>query len=496
MRMTWLARISRRAMLFAGAGLSMIAAAHAQPDTRPATTLPSSVTPAIELGPEWDGSAIGLFLSPPLGMKVVPNVEGEAARFVDAEREWQMTVQRVELTDPLPLRTPAHATGQNVTPGLIDVQTARMIQETDGQLLRKDVIYLPGNEAGLIVLRYSAGPKDLLQQRALIRSADRLYYVVSLTTPVARGSDANDPQLKLAVDAFLASLDTVTVLDLTAVRENQDDRLLRTRNLLVNLTEAKLRSVLVPEQYLRIVRDGRDVGYQYQVEELGNDVPRRGLERVAGSEGVVVGTRSRVYMPKGQQVDAENWSWVSFKMRRESWSYQAFTNIGRPDVDYYREFGVSAKSEKFVDGAFRDVWQLDVRSGAKKVSVEPIKRQLPPFYMPAAVAQLLPRLLDLKRPNTYLVAVFDSERRELVLRYLDVKPISEVKFNGAALTAVVVEDRLGLRGAVTRHLFKPDGGFIGTEAPSTKMSIIPTTREELIRIWSDPNLTRPSEVAE
>ena len=68
-------------------------------------------------------------------------------------------------------------------------------------------------------------------------------------------------------------------------------------------------------------------------------------------------------------------------------------------------------------------------------NTDPVNKVLPPFYLPQALGQLLPRLLPLGQPKTYLFATWVSESRALMMRYVDVGTESRVEFNGRLIRA-------------------------------------------------------------
>src|SRR5690606_18022778 len=51
----------------------------------------------------------------------------------------------------------------------------------------------------------------------------------------------------------------------------------------------------------------------------------------------------------------------------------------------------------------------------------PLTRQLPAWYLPQAINHLLPRLVAPWGRNTYLVAVYNPEKREIYQQYVDVE---------------------------------------------------------------------------
>ena len=102
----------------------------------------------------------------------------------------------------------------------------------------------------------------------LVRGSDRLYFVISLTSPGAQtppnaagGAGAGgpetdqpeDPGERQAVETFQAVLDTVELLDQRPIRRDQDDRMYASLAFYVGLGAAgKLENTLVPKQWFRV----------------------------------------------------------------------------------------------------------------------------------------------------------------------------------------------------------------------------------------------------
>ena len=141
-------------------------------------------------------------------------------------------------------------------------------------------------------------------------------------------------------------LDSVTLLDRGAIRREQEDRLYRTRTLFVNLTPARLKAALIPEQWLRVIHDGKDVGYTYICEQQAGDIPRLGkaadpdaqdkitqhiqIEKpiIPPGEDPLIGIRSRLFTD-GQRsdettgpiiIDNESWLFSAWGATHEEWS--------------------------------------------------------------------------------------------------------------------------------------------------------------------------------
>jgi len=330
-------------------------------------------------------------------------------------------------------------------------------------------------------------------------------------------------------------LDTVRLLDGDAIRRDQNDRLYRTRTLLLNLTPSRLHSALIKQQWLRYIRNGKDIGYSYITEETAADIPRplRREEIAAGKseldivkpgDGVLIGIRSRTLSDgvrsnksKGPiQTDSANWFFISADRKHEEWSRLTVVDDHvATQKEFVQEIGLSdkrrvAKAVKLPppdQGALgnfqpnaqalidmRDDYGLDVNLRTARESPPPISRKLPPWYIPQAVAHLLPRLVAAYPSKQYLFATYVPDVREVMMRYVDVLPEQNVTFAGQTLRAITIQDRLGIDGSVTTHYMSPEGAYLGSENKDQKLIVLPSDAATLTNIWRNANLTRPEGV--
>jgi hypothetical protein len=491
-------------------------------------TKPDAVT-AVQGRPDAVGEELlgGTFQSPvagiafhvPAGCTQAKATADQVARFVNEKTGWELICTRNSSAQPMPLvgrslDTPA-ATGAK-TPeeiarqeaknkvGLLNVVAGRLKQTHPGaDVVREEAVDAGEYQMGLLVARVTLVGSRKLFQQALIQANDQLYYSLTLTTPAAKdakGADSDDAGEKVAAETFRQILDTVKLLDRTQVKADQNERLYRTRALFTTFNASKLRDTLIPEQWMRLIREGKDIGYTYVVEEPD----------VAGkTEGIKVGIRSRSYPDADTQVDGETWFIVTSDRRHENWSNLVWIqNLKKKTADQVVEIGSSDRSTRRQadadaqllnpDGkkdpkvAIYDTYELNVQTIAKGGNDEPIKRSLPPFYLPQAIGHLLPRLLPIREPKTYLFATYVGDRREVMMRYVDVATEKEVDLAGQKLRAVPITDRLGIEGSPTIHYVDPASGkYLGSVNNESKLIVLPTDKEFLQKKWAGADLSRP-----
>ena len=497
----------------------------------------------------------GIAIRYPAGSKALREVESDdLMEFRDEARKTSMVIRRQ--TYKLPMNLTAGRDGHGrIQPGILE-QTAAAItrQYADPELLKKaellkkdlpslkmlreDLTNLGNYSVGMLAFRYTKDAERRLAQTAIIEANDQVFYEVSLTTPARQdinipltrdGDEANvDPGEQQAVDLFRRILESVKLLDRTKIHDDQVERLFRTRTLLTNWTERKLMGTLIKEQFFRILREDKpgsytEVGCRYIVEEPD----RKGAE-----DGITVGIHTifseagpaAAVTPKTPRSEAEDRLSVSVDRKHEDWSRQTVIEDGSTPTPAHPwpklvEFGTSdLKTKPFllVDPhdpnkpenqykqgtnedpkqpwvGMRDTYSLSVQYVGTMGNQNPVNRPLPVFYLPQALDSMLPRLIPPNEVKTYLLATYVTDAREVMLRYIEVKPIQQVTLAGRRFEAIPITDHIGVEGSVTTHYVSPKGEYLGSENKDTKIVVIPTDHETLSRLWPDTKLHPPGD---
>lgn len=460
-----------------------------------------------DLGPAFEGPSSGLTFRPPGELRRVDARAGEIARYSAGPDAGTFVVRRVDLVgDGLPLQTitlppqsPLNPTDAPLKrPGFLDVVATEVLGSTPGEVLRRDTILVNNAEMGVLVADTQGVTGRRLVQVALVRVSDRVYYRMTYTLPAEQDVPLHEqPALLRAAEVFNDVIDTTRLVDRSDVRADQDERLIRTRGLLVNWTEAKLREQLKPVSWVMLVQEDTPIGYTGTFTGIGENLPDaaalldpdRNIEGADGT-GIQVCTRSRLFRDDGWTIDSEFRSFATFGRERERWTSLTTTSTeldGERKSSFLEEVGSAAKRTKAVrdddsaDGvSLTQEFLLTVNRGTSDGREPELTRELPEFYLPQAFAALLPQLIPLDRPQTYLFAQWVPEQSEIMLRYIDVVGEQEVSLAGKSVRGIVIEDRLGLEGSRTKHLFDPvQHTYLGSVNEEAKLSLVPTTEAEI-----------------
>jgi hypothetical protein len=488
--------------------IMMLAGAAPAQEKKPSDILPGRPdadvdTTADLLGSAFESKGQGIALRPPKGATPVRRVGAkDFIEFVDEARGWTLKISKIKLDKDATLTAKPDAHGV-MQPGLLEFTAKRLKEEIpDAEFVRQDKVNIADADVGVLALRYTRSLKPLLTQQAIIQRTDRMYYLLALTTPGAptgdKGKGAADTNERLAAEAFRQILDSVKLLDLAAVRDEQNKRLFSTRAMLLNLQPGRIRDTLLKpaegeefgKQWLRIQKKGKDIGYTFMME-------RTAIK--GGQEGIEIRLRSRLMTSADAQVDAGSINHSSMDMHHEDWStLSEFVNVKQREkqgkaykAPQIAEFGISDKRAVPGQG---DVFKLQVLyESTMGERLDPVERALPPFYLPQAISYLLPRLLPTNEPKSYMFMVYVPDTREVVMRYIDVQAAKKIDFNHQNVRAIPIEDRIGLEGSVTTHYVTSDHIWLGSENKETGITVVPSDEKTLLNLWKDANLTQPEE---
>ncbi len=478
--------------------MGLLTISSALPAKAPAASSVDPDNPANRLGPLFSSKAAGVAFRPPAGgtMTRRMGVGTEIVQYANVEENWVLKVSRLYFDSPTRLigrddpATP-QVNEAETRPGLLE-QTVHQIklQNAAAEILRKDKINLGAQDTGVVISRYVQGTQFWLRQQAIVEASDQLYFMFDLTTPSSRAAgdkpEVVEPTEQMAVEIFNSMLDTVKLLDWRDLLEENRLRLADTRLFLLNVPR-RVEQKLVPEQFYRVTRDGKDVGWMYVNEMMGDYLNSHGIIAASVSQGlpeeamrVDIATEAFTAIPRLFGVEA----WMTISRIQKSGHETEITEVGQSSR---RSTLGSAGNQPLREA---EIHRLDVTQVAWSGS-KAITRELPWYYLPQAVGTMIPRLVNPKEKARYLFASWVPAEREVILRYIDVEPVQEVTFNGKRMTVTVVRDRIGYEGEPVLHYISIDGEYLGNVNAGTGVAMIAADRATLARIWPKAAIDRP-----
>jgi hypothetical protein len=537
--------MSKRWLFLMAIGFSSPLMGQMTPTTQLATTTVSNGE--VPLAEPFRSRVSGIEFCPPAGGQLIRQVNsGDIVRFIYGQRSWDLRAKFVHLNKPVHLSQPIIDNG---TGGLLEMT----VEELKATNPSANVLFQGVKEVGdtkvkvaVIEARYNQGADRATTREAIFRLDDQNYYMLQLTSPgMPKGApeqEANEsPDEELASNTFSRVLETVKLLDRADLKKEQVKRLFRTREVFATWDVTRLKEALVAEQFLRIIRDGKDVGYMQERDQATQEGNNDGVEVTmkvhlvndqepvapspapppaqADNNGQLIPLPIVPAQPAAPvntgptRIDRVAKMFVSYDRRHEIWSVDSLiddgglvplktSEMGNSDMELHRVLDRKAAAEglngdeKHLDRHDPPVIQaesyhLSVNNYAKVQKGVPIEQDLPVYYIPQALAHLLPRLLPLKQPGTYMFASYVSEQRAVMARYVDVLDEQEVDLDGKKIRAVPVTDRIGVEGSATTHYMARNGQWLGSVNDEQKLMVLPSDRETILQIWKDAKLDDP-----
>jgi len=481
---------------------------------QPATVLPGK--PAERqagVGDVFESKAAGISLRPPAGSDEVrkAGVPNLIADFVSAENETLLRVATMELKEPRTLTDGKDESGKKQKGVLSETSEAFAKQNPTAELLRNDVEVADIGQVGHLAYRFSQGSNRRLLQQAFFPLTTKYYYVLTFTSPAAKTVTPGvvDEREKLAVDTFAEVVKSVKFIDRGEIVREQAQRLKDTHKLLETFRLPKvMNTAIMPEQWLRLTRDGQDIGYSYVVEERTKE---------DGRAGILISVRSRTVPGPNQQVDISSRLFIADNWQHESWSHVINTNfsgkaeesaeLGLSDlavqykVDVPQDLLSQTPGAARSDPEVREVmkYKLEVRTKQGNIVAPTLEREVPQEYLSQAIRHLLPRMLPLQTPCKYMFLSYVSENREIMVTYAEVQAPREVTIDGHILQAIPVQYRVGLEGTPTTYFIGADGRYLGSETlfkvqgKESSIRIIPSDEATLTKLWKTAQLQKPQQ---
>lgn len=500
----------------------------------------ASTQPAVEstdplLGKLFRSRFDGIALNPPAGGAMIRELNtGEIVRFVYADQSWDIRVKPIPLHVPMPLS----AKGDG---GLLEMTAVQLTNNNPtAKILQQHIVQMHGKDVGVIEARYTAGINRVYAQQAIFRDTDQHYFAVQMTskgkpkTSAATQPDVDqdqpDAEEDQARNVFQHMLQSVKILDRRDLAYEQRRRVDKTHGLYLLINQKTILAALQPLHLMRVLRDGKDVGYvqvnERQARHNGND----GIEIILHSRMMINSQPVRpegpspaaplaveangIVIPKSTSTDPVAASktqqpqnvynssvfFVTFDRDHEDW-----TTVSQTDEQVSNQLTESAYSDRTVrrmldsskvkEGLKHPAtrgyqppvlevpnYLLDVEYTRGRKKEAPVNTPLPPFYLPQALGQMLPRLLP-NDPAQYLFAFYVGGQRNVMGRYVDVLETREVELDGQTYRAVPISDRIGVDGIPTTHYVTRQGQWLGSVSEDSKSIVLPTDLATLEKTW-------------
>lgn len=536
---------ARRLFCAAAVALASLAAAAAFAATSlgpdGAELMPTAVVPGRSplLGPEFMDEANGFRVCTPADVIILERAGIDFMSFVQDAKRWSGAVQAVALQRDLLPDAYLKASRADIEKSLKAVQVleAKVIKVgSEGEAQQVEGIRMTGGarprdtrkDASKLVFTYQTEPalpknapknaqppkpENLLRQDVAVRVGDRQYLLLTMTAPLASKDEA--------IRTFNAMVETLEVWTADEVMERRLAAVVAGKQWFLNRSPEELAPKLIKQpQYFRIKVEGKDVGYM-RFDELE--------DTYLDYKGIIVQVNSRSFPADGSAILGKNtafWAYenqpnVNAKIRLSVWSNNVKTVLfpvnGPPQVAWTSETGTvqweAGQPPLVRDNRGPEVpanggYVLSVTRSAGKNNVILNEKGQPvpviggeagltkparyfigrgkPDPLPRVLDTLWPRVMDLKEPRRYGFSAFSTTTNGMTLTTLTVHGQEEITIDGRKMKATRVSNEL-TPGSTT--MWVDHTGKILMMATSDKTVLIPTTEEEMIRVWG-PKLSK------
>lgn len=383
--------------------------------------------------------------------RVLSVADVEIVQFVRLDEKWSLTVRLTSTTRPLDASL------------IIDGITSSLrSQHEDVKQLRGEAAQIASRDGVRYAASFSIEGNEWLRQQAVIRTKPTEYFALVLVTPLSARAKV-EPLFDQIVDSFQLLRSELGEKRLKATLERGTQLLERAAR-----GEIRLTNHVVPETYMRFLLEGKEIGYVQILEKSRPRGPR---------EGVEIREWAWLFQPDGTRTHLRHSMYVTNDLSYESWENRVTTIPPTPA-------GVTPQVHLQVDSGLREEDKLIIAYTPQPNSPDLVDRVLDvePSYASAAWSNLLPRLLDLKTPQSYSFSSYNADRRGLVIRSFQVVGPTQITLNTRTVRAIKIEDSEGFIPPVNEVNVDDKGRLLRVVAGPLEM--LSTTRDEIERAYA------------
>jgi hypothetical protein len=429
-------------------GALLIAAGHAFAQT-PASS-PSNTIDSGQLAPTYVDGSFGFSLTPPAGAavfrqkQVVDRGDLEIVQFANVDERWSLTVRLTTTTQPLDAQMIIDGLAKNLTSQYPD---AKVIHSAEAKIAARDAVRFAAS--------FTSEGAEWFRQQAVVRNRPTEYFALVFVTPLEQRA-ASEKLFGRIVDSF-------QLLRTESAQKRIEQALQHGTQLLRKVAGGKpaLSSLAIKDTYLRVLIEGKDSGF-VQIRELPHSQN--------GHSGIEIREWAWLFKTDGEITHVQHKMFLTDDLTFENW--ENLVSVIPPKVD----------AEHTVvhdyDSGLRQDNQLIVAFMANPNGIELQDKiiEVEPSYASAAWHSLLPRLVDLKKPELYAFSSYHAERRGLALRTIDVLGPKRMTIDGQAVTANKLEDSEGLIPPISETDVNDKGRIL--RIATGPLEMLPTTQKD------------------
>lgn len=407
--------------------------------------------------PYVDGS-FGFSLKPPAVCAIIrekrpmSTADVEVVRFQNNELSWSLSVRFVVAEQPLDTQT------------LIEGITDNLVTQHESvDVLHGESARIAGREGVRYMARFTADGDRWLRQQAVVRFKPTEYFALVFLTP--------EEDRVLAADLFDRVVASFEILRTEAAQQRLQAAIDRGRAVLDAFRNGSRR---LPgreheERFLRLLMEGKEIGY-VEVHQQAGELNYR--------DGIHVQEIGWLFQPDGGTTHMRNVMFLADDLSWEIWDNWVLTVLP-PEDNQPRQSLLEVEQ-----GLRTDETLLVAYSPAPNATELRDKAiEVDGTYASAAWHALLPRIIDLTKPEIYNFSAYNSSRRGLALRTYEVAGASSIRLDGRTVPAVRIEDSEGLIPPVNEIYVDNEGRLLRVVAGPLEM--VQTSKRHIERRYAD-----------
>jgi len=417
---------------------------------------PAAAKGALD-GQYVDGS-FGFALRPPDGAaafrekRFLGKADVELVRFVKLDDQWSLSVRVSTTTRPLDARLIIEGITSNLTS-----------QHGQVKVLREEPARIASREGVRYAASFTTERMAWLRQQAVIRTKPTEYYALILVTP--------ESDREVAIPLFDKIVGSFEILRSELTQQQIQAGLERGTALLESVAAGRINLARRAggDIFLQCIQDGKEIGFVHIREQLKTDDL---------SERLRVRRWAWLFQPDGGITHMRHEMLLAADLSYEEWENRLLV-LTPAQANAPRQSGLE------LDRAIREGNKLllaytpELNAPELREKVIEVEKS----YASAPWDVLLPRLVDLKKPELYAFSSYDAGRRGLVLRTFRVVGPSPVQIGGRRIPAFKLEDSEGLIPPIHEIYVDEQGRIlrVNLHVSGTLLEMVATTRQALER---------------
>lgn len=360
--------------------LGVVAAVQGQTPTAAASESPIVANDALLSNEPWSELSYGLSLRPPLGCQLFKQAYDELLLRIQGEEGYliAVSIKKSQIDPDDAKRVKATSHNKSVLDLDIDKMTAIAISQMataqpSAVVIQKQAFRLADRPAGLVAFEYP-------DAKRVHRVFAQTFIQIDPTVFVWITLEAEAKKYQEILPIYHALLAGVKLEDPAKIEAERKAWLDRGQTFYVSLDATKLNRAMVPEQWFRLLENGRDIGYVRQLQ---------GSDKRMDMPGLRVDIQAHMKLDD-QTVDSLSQMFVSQDMSHEIWSVGTTVRLTNPKE---KMPAGALKEVTSTETGIRSKGQITVNRQTISGAAQDYQWQVPPVYLSQVEIQVIQPML-------------------------------------------------------------------------------------------------------